>query len=374
MAKSRARRPGGRTPRTRRTAEQARRLILDAAEARLREGGPEALRLKDIARDAGISHPTILHHFESREGLVQALLLRGMDRLESALAAVVEAAPATPQTVTAATERIFAALGDAGHARLLAWRALEAGTPDPEREDPVLRRLADLVHARRAERRHRLPHAPHRRRHPRRRHLRPLHRLLARPRRPLRGPPLLPHALREAAVRAPAGNASPPRSVGRLGMSEAGMPCPSCRGELEPTPGRHGIVWLCRSCRAGAATLPILRRIAPRAFVDQVWQAALHEGRASSTHCPSCGQPFTTFRGSEATVEPELEVCTRCYWVWLGPASLSSLARLRDPPTLVQRAEELGRALAVRDAALTHPEARRSLRWWAGWAVLSLLP
>ena len=54
--------------RIRRTAEEARRLILDAAEKRLAQQGPEGLRLQDIARDIGISHPAILHHFESREG------------------------------------------------------------------------------------------------------------------------------------------------------------------------------------------------------------------------------------------------------------------------------------------------------------------
>ncbi|MDO9127858.1 MAG: helix-turn-helix domain-containing protein, partial [Parvibaculum sp.] len=62
--------------RVRRTAEEARRLILDAAEERLAKQGPEGLRLQDIARDVGISHPAILHHFESREGLVRALIAR----------------------------------------------------------------------------------------------------------------------------------------------------------------------------------------------------------------------------------------------------------------------------------------------------------
>ncbi|MBV1885644.1 MAG: TetR family transcriptional regulator, partial [Parvibaculaceae bacterium] len=50
--------------RIRRTAEEARRLILDAAEKRLAEQGPEGIRLQDIAKDIGVSHPAILHHFE----------------------------------------------------------------------------------------------------------------------------------------------------------------------------------------------------------------------------------------------------------------------------------------------------------------------
>src|SRR6202166_2356399 len=59
--------------RSRRTPEEARRLILDAAQAAIARTGPQGLRLQDIAAEAGISHPLILHHFGSRAGLVRAL-------------------------------------------------------------------------------------------------------------------------------------------------------------------------------------------------------------------------------------------------------------------------------------------------------------
>jgi len=72
-----------RPKRTRRTPEDARRLILDAAEASMGAAGPAGLRLQDVARAAGVSHPTILHHFGSREGLVRALNLRALERLTS---------------------------------------------------------------------------------------------------------------------------------------------------------------------------------------------------------------------------------------------------------------------------------------------------
>src|SRR5262245_49106517 len=109
------------------------------------------------------------------------------------------------------------------------------------------------------------------------------------------------------------------------------MRCPGCGAELEPTAGRHGIVWLCRVCRAGAATLPILRHVAPRDFVNQVWQAALQNGVPSAQICPSCTQPFTTFTGSRARIEPPLEVCTRCYWVWLSSAALELISQPQHP-------------------------------------------
>ena len=59
--------------RARRTPEEARRLILETAQQLIARAGPEGLRLQEIAAAAGISHPLILHHFGSREGLVRAL-------------------------------------------------------------------------------------------------------------------------------------------------------------------------------------------------------------------------------------------------------------------------------------------------------------
>jgi AcrR family transcriptional regulator len=71
--------------RIRRTPEDARRLILDAAEASMAAVGPAGIRLQDVAAAAGVSHPTILHHFGSREGLIRALNLRTLDDLHAHL-------------------------------------------------------------------------------------------------------------------------------------------------------------------------------------------------------------------------------------------------------------------------------------------------
>src|SRR5688572_5204467 len=65
--------------RVRRTAGAAREAILDAAEKRLAEGGPAGLRIQEIARDVGISHPTLLHHFGSRAALVEAVVDRALE-------------------------------------------------------------------------------------------------------------------------------------------------------------------------------------------------------------------------------------------------------------------------------------------------------
>lgn len=135
------------SPRVRRTPEEARLRILDAAEARLRDGGPEAIRLQDIAADVGISHPTILHHFESRDGLTRALGLRITERLVADLVDALSKEPATEASAESMIELVFATMNDTGTARLIAWRALSF---ESSREAlPLLETITTLLHDRR---------------------------------------------------------------------------------------------------------------------------------------------------------------------------------------------------------------------------------
>src|SRR3979409_753119 len=57
--------------------EQARKLVA--------RPGPQGLRLQDIAAEAGISHPLILHHFGSRAGLMRALTREAAAELKDRL-------------------------------------------------------------------------------------------------------------------------------------------------------------------------------------------------------------------------------------------------------------------------------------------------
>src|SRR5258708_39165376 len=103
-------------PRKRRTAEEARVAILDAAERRLVASGPAAIRLQEVAADVGVSHPTVLHHFGSREALVEAVVARALDSLHAGLLAAVRASPRRPDHVAALPESGFHALARGGHA------------------------------------------------------------------------------------------------------------------------------------------------------------------------------------------------------------------------------------------------------------------
>lgn len=142
-------------PRRRRTAEEARGAILDAAERQLIAVGPAGIRLQDVARDVGVSHPTVLHHFGSREGLVEAVVARSLDALHDDVVAALLAAPAGEGQVAALLDGISTALAARGQGRALMWLALEEG--EPKRDDLRLRQQAEAVHALRVTR---FPEAP----------------------------------------------------------------------------------------------------------------------------------------------------------------------------------------------------------------------
>jgi AcrR family transcriptional regulator len=140
--------------RVRRTPEEARRLILDTAQRLIARTGPEGLRLQDIAAEAGISHPLILHHFGNRAGLVRALTREAGNELKDKLIA---AMTGSNFTVEGQLDRVFEAFRG-GLAQRLAWLA----TVDPgghsvgETGDSTLtqREIADRIYA------HRLAAAP----------------------------------------------------------------------------------------------------------------------------------------------------------------------------------------------------------------------
>jgi len=115
--------------RRRRTAEVARREILDAAKKRLMEGGPDNVRLKQIGEEVGLSHSSILHHFGSRDALMEALRNDAFESLARDLAARM-AKPAEGDPTIDFFEKVAQTLGNQGYGRLLAWQLMSGNLPN----------------------------------------------------------------------------------------------------------------------------------------------------------------------------------------------------------------------------------------------------
>jgi TetR/AcrR family transcriptional regulator, repressor for neighboring sulfatase len=131
--------------RVRRTPEETRRLILDAARAAIARSGPEGLRLHDIGVAAGVSHPLILHHFGSRAGLVRALTREASAELRDKLIAAMTEGDYSVEDQLA---RVFDAFRN-GLGQRLAWLATVDPNGEQSASEMIQREIADHLYARR---------------------------------------------------------------------------------------------------------------------------------------------------------------------------------------------------------------------------------
>ena len=67
-----------------------RTALLGDAERTLREQGIDALSLRDLARQAGVSHAAPRRHFADRQALLDALAASGFARLADEVSAAVD--------------------------------------------------------------------------------------------------------------------------------------------------------------------------------------------------------------------------------------------------------------------------------------------
>ena len=109
------------TRRTRRSPEEAKRLILEAAETRLAEGGVDAVRVQKIAADLGLTDAAIYHHFGSRERLLDALARFGARRLKTAVEEVLAEVDPDSADLQAIAALALDTFEQRGYARLVLW-------------------------------------------------------------------------------------------------------------------------------------------------------------------------------------------------------------------------------------------------------------
>lgn len=129
--------------RRRLSAQAARRRILEAAEKKLMEGGPEAVRVQPLAHELGVTDAAIYHHFESRQGLLDALLRHAGRSLKEQIAEVVARVDAHHLRVSEIVELILDTYERRGYARLALWLQLSGWR---ERGSGMLLPLGEGIH------------------------------------------------------------------------------------------------------------------------------------------------------------------------------------------------------------------------------------
>ena len=118
-------------------------MILEAAEQLLVAGGPRAVTVRAVAEQIGITDMGVIHHFGSRERLLQALLEHAATRLRAEVAALASRWMREGARLGALVE-VLASLYEAGHTQL-AVALHEAGFRD--RGSPLLGPVVDALHA-----------------------------------------------------------------------------------------------------------------------------------------------------------------------------------------------------------------------------------
>jgi AcrR family transcriptional regulator len=110
--------------RQRRSPEDARALILAAAQRVFGARGPDAAGLKEVAREACVSHALVTHYFGTYDRLVEAALEDSARRVEAQVLARLASVDAGVGPVAQLIEAFFDAVSQPLHGRLVAYAVL----------------------------------------------------------------------------------------------------------------------------------------------------------------------------------------------------------------------------------------------------------
>lgn len=124
--------------------EEARDKILDAAEEIVVEVGPAGLRISAVAKKAGMAHPNIIHHFGSRQGLLNALAERVSERSTARIKqAISDALKANENNRLAALTKVLDTVYQGDEGRAAVWLHL-AGAQSSLKEH--MQEIIELSH------------------------------------------------------------------------------------------------------------------------------------------------------------------------------------------------------------------------------------
>ena len=135
--------------RVRRSPEEARRQILDAALRLFADHGPDAVGLKDVAREARVSHALVTHYFGTYDALVESAFRVWSERARAdTIARIAEIASGGPR---AWVEHAGRQLEHPVYGRLAAWAMLSGRAFADDffmRKEQGFKKVADAIEMR----------------------------------------------------------------------------------------------------------------------------------------------------------------------------------------------------------------------------------
>lgn len=114
--------------------------------------------------------------------------------------------------------------------------------------------------------------------------------------------------------------------------------CPACGARMlrEIAPERAGVIFRCPECGGRASGMSLVRREVAQEYVNRLWAQAIRRP-ATGRRCPACEKAMTTVGGSLGE-RIDLDVCTRCHFVFFDPGEAGRTPKA--PPAPEPPAEE----------------------------------
>ncbi|MEN0062906.1 MAG: TetR/AcrR family transcriptional regulator [Myxococcota bacterium] len=112
-------------------ARATRTALLDAAEIAFAERGFHDTKLRDVARNVGVTQPLIHHYFKTKDALFDAVVIRVLERYEAAQFDQWNRDGSDVRFFTQGIRTLFEFLGRHRRvARLMRWASLEGRLPE----------------------------------------------------------------------------------------------------------------------------------------------------------------------------------------------------------------------------------------------------
>jgi membrane associated rhomboid family serine protease/Zn-finger nucleic acid-binding protein len=100
--------------------------------------------------------------------------------------------------------------------------------------------------------------------------------------------------------------------------------CPRCSTSLSREKTRGALYYHCKSCLGFCFTLSALKRFVDQSIISELWEGSENLPVNEGAHCPHCMKGMKTLLDHDKGI-PEIDICRRCYSVWLDHGEIDHL-------------------------------------------------